>query len=224
MSKNYPVYIVILLVFLYVFIPFLAPIFFKLGYSNIGEDINNVYVEFCHQRVERSVFLFGENGLVKKYSVQELKDLKYLPEKSADPSIYPEYFGHGYYGNAQIGYKVPICIRDIALYLSFVIAGLISIIYVEKKKKTFHISFFVLMIFLLPMMLDGVSGSIIEGFKILAIPSWYLDDWIRRIITGLLFGIGSALFVIPKFFTDEDFQEKDISNKNSVKREKTKKI
>ena len=81
MSKNYPVYIVILLVFLYVFIPFLAPIFFKLGYSNIGEDINNVYVEFCHQRVERSVFLFGENGLVKKYSVQELKDLKYLGRK-----------------------------------------------------------------------------------------------------------------------------------------------
>ncbi|HVX93210.1 MAG TPA: DUF2085 domain-containing protein [Candidatus Dojkabacteria bacterium] len=202
MFKNYPVYIVIILVFLYLFIPFLAPLFFELGQTNVGVAINKIYEPFCHQRVERSLFLFGKDGFVKEYSVDQLKELDYLPQTQANVNVWPEYYGHGYYGNSEIGFKVPLCIRDIALYLGFVITALVVSLWIEKKNKKFQMSIVLLMVFLLPMMLDGVAETLIEQLKFQFVPMWFVNDWARRIVTGFLFGMGSALYIIPHFFDE----------------------
>src|SRR3989304_3635349 len=85
--------------FTYLFLPFLAPILLKLGYSSTANFIYSVYSFLCHQRAERSMFLFGEKV---SYSVDDLKEIgidNFLESRS-------------FRGNDDIGFKVAFCFRD----------------------------------------------------------------------------------------------------------------
>ena len=53
---------------LWVFIPFLAPVFMRIGWSGAGKAIYFIYSFFCHQLPERSYFLFGDKLM---YSLRE---------------------------------------------------------------------------------------------------------------------------------------------------------
>ena len=44
---------------LWVFVPFLAPVFMNLGWTGVGKAIYFFYSFFCHQLPERSFFFFG---------------------------------------------------------------------------------------------------------------------------------------------------------------------
>jgi len=186
--SKYTAQIVISVVMLYTLIPFLAPIFFVTGYNNLGFAINEFYEYFCHQRVERSIFLFGEK---KRYSIIELKEKEYITEVS---NQWPEYYGHDYYGNEQIGYKVPICVRDIALYGAFIITSIILLLFKKRIRKTDNR---LIALLSLPMTIDVLAIMIIELFDITSVPFDYIDGWVHRIITGILFGIAMSLLVIP---------------------------
>ena len=48
---------------LWVFVPFLAPVFMQLGWTGAGKAIYFIYSFFCHQLPERSFFFFGEKHL-----------------------------------------------------------------------------------------------------------------------------------------------------------------
>jgi uncharacterized membrane protein len=189
-------------VWLYVLIPFLAPLAYLNGYDGIGWQINQIYEEFCHQRVERSVFLFGEDAPVRFYDVGELKEEGAIPEVNPDskPYEWPEYFGHDYVGNSEVGWKVPLCIRDIALYGSFALAGTIAI-WLRRRGKKIAIPSWLLLAMLVPMAFDGVSLLIITLFKMEWVPDWYIASNLKRVITGVLFGSSLALLLIPLFFS-----------------------
>jgi len=49
----------LLLYGLWVFIPYLAPVFMKLGWDNAGKAVYFIYSFFCHQLPERAANLFG---------------------------------------------------------------------------------------------------------------------------------------------------------------------
>ena len=55
---------------LWVFTPWLAPIFMKLGWTSAGDAVYFIYSFFCHQLPERSFFLFGEKQM---YSLAEIQ-------------------------------------------------------------------------------------------------------------------------------------------------------
>jgi hypothetical protein len=57
---------------LWVFAPFLAPIFMQLGWTGAGKAIYFIYSFFCHQLPERSYFLFGEKSM---YSLSEIQSV-----------------------------------------------------------------------------------------------------------------------------------------------------
>src|SRR5512132_981818 len=55
---------------LWVFTPFLAPLFMQIGWSGAGKAVYLIYSFFCHQLPERSFFWFGEKSM---YSLREIQ-------------------------------------------------------------------------------------------------------------------------------------------------------
>jgi uncharacterized membrane protein len=197
--------ILLAVVFAYLLLAFLAPVMYRFSYEKAGLWINEFYENFCHQRVERSIFLFGEESPITFHTVGYLKDAGAIPQTNPDAPAFewPEYFGHGYVGNSEVGWKVAICIRDIALYGSFLLAGLFVLIRKRVGKKEVNIPFWVLLGLMVPMMVDGVSLTIISWLRLDWVPSWYIYSNLKRIITGALFGSALALLVFPWLLSQE---------------------
>ena len=170
----------------YVILAFIAPISLKLGYPNFANPLYSTFEKFCHQRVERSLFIFGEKSF---YSILELKEKQYLPQTNND-EVYLEYFGHDFNGNEEVGYKVAICIRDVGLYLAF---GISLIILSFKNKVTFLNRYEYLLI--APIFIDIGLQLIIEINKLDGIYLVYENNIEKRIVTGILAGVGCALLL-----------------------------
>ena len=62
--------VVSLMLGLYVGLPWLAPLFMKLGLTSAGNTIYLIYSTQCHQLPQRSFFLFG---LKPMYSLAEIQ-------------------------------------------------------------------------------------------------------------------------------------------------------
>ena len=174
------------LILIYVGIAFSAPFILKKGNYILGNGIYEVYERFCHQRVERSLFLFGRQSF---YSVQELKEEAFISPISKT-NTYLEYFGHKYNGNETVGYKVAICIRDIALYTTLGFVGLfISLSPLGKRR----FSMALVVILTAPIFIDVFIQMIIKFIKLDPIPYFFLDNVPKRIFTGILAGIGVVM-------------------------------
>lgn len=173
---------------LYTVIPFLSPIFFETGHPRAGWWIQTIYKFLCHQRPERSMFLFGEQ---LTYSSAELADLGYEGALA----------GYGYVGNSDIGYKVAFCIRDTFLYGSMAIAGMITGFMKSKPR----IKWYVIALVALPLVMDGTIQFISE-FLYLTQQRWgldlakppYLSNNVTRAVTGTFFGFGIGLVLFSE--------------------------
>jgi len=201
--KNITLYMVIFLV-TYAALPILSPLMFKIGLNPIGHGIQFIYRVFCHQRVERSAYLFGEGSLVQFYSVDELKEIGAIPNINPYTSMTEwadEFFAYPFWGNDEIGYKMAYCIRDFGLYSALAIASVILYVYMEKKKKIVKFPWQFIVLMLAPMILDGFFQMYVEyvGFPGVseALQIAYISNIPKRIITGALFGVGFSFLIIP---------------------------
>lgn len=191
---------------LYVFTPFLAPVFMAAGLTLPGKAIYWFYSFFCHQLPQRSYFLFGHNI---SYNLSEIRTVWHYNDNIL--------LLRQFTGNPQMGWKVAWSDRMVSMYTSiwiFIIAwGLI-------KKKIKPLPWWGLIIFILPMAVDGTShmisdfAGIGQGFRdsntwLAAITnnqfpvSFYAGDawgsfnaWMR-LISGVLFGLGIVWFSFP---------------------------
>lgn len=180
----------ILAVFLviYAFIPFLSPILFHLDHARGGWWIQTIYRFLCHQRPERSLFLFGDQIT---YTLEELSSYGYSESILGFPFI----------GNETIGYKVAFCVRDTFLYVSMALAAIFVAIYPRRIK----VRWWVIILAAIPIALDGVTQFISEFLYItqdrwgldLANP-YYLSNNINRAVTGLIFGLVIGLFIFSE--------------------------
>jgi len=198
---------VIIVLFLYSTLPIIAPLSFKLGVPQVGVTIHKIYHFLCHQRVERSIYLFGKDNLIQFYTVDELKEMRQLPKVNPNPSYAGSettYFGYPYWGNEEIGYKVAYCIRDTALYSITAITTLVmySLYAFGLLKKKIHPLIFIAL--MVPMAFDGVFQTLLEYgiFTFVKDPLFtlYVDNIAKRIITGGLFGAGFGIFVMQNMF------------------------
>ncbi|MCD1294460.1 hypothetical protein CUJ83_05530 [Methanocella sp. CWC-04] len=82
------------------------------------------------------------------------------------------------------GYSMAVCSRCFAIYVAFLIGG-IAFYFVRDRLQPFNIIYYVL--FCIPMALDGFTQ--LFGFR--------ESTNLLRIITGVIFGLGSALYVFP---------------------------
>jgi hypothetical protein len=81
-------------------LPFLAPVFMKLGWDFPGRAIYFLYGLMCHQMAQRSFFLFGPGGF-QMYNIADLPvSLGGLSPTAAMLAL------RQFWGNADMGWKV----------------------------------------------------------------------------------------------------------------------
>ena len=176
-----------LFIFLYVGLPFAAPVFMKAGWTGPARAIYTMYKPLCHQLAFRSWFLFGEQPVYPKAEYQDMFGLQ-------DASFTELYSGaREFIGNETLGYKVSLCQRDVATYAALLLAGLA---YDRLRRRGLHAMPFWLFILLgiLPIGIDGGTQ-----FINLLIPSFPAREsvWQLRTLTGALFGFSIAWLAYP---------------------------
>jgi len=177
--------------FLYVGLAFLAPVLMyggKIGPANL---IYSVYGRLCHQLSYRSWFLFGEQAAYPREIAGLPALITYEEITGNDP--YDIEAAFKFKGNENVGYKVAFCQRDIAIYGTILLFGLIFAATGKKIPSLPLAAWFILGI--LPIGLDGVS-QIISQLPWDIIPVRESTPLLRT-ITGGLFGFTTAWFGYP---------------------------
>lgn len=191
---------------LYVALPFLAPVFMQIGWNGSGRVIYFIYSWLCHQLPERSFFLFGPKFT---YTLAEVQNAW---QNTINPVILRQFIG-----NSVMGWKVAWSDRMVSMFVSMWLFGMLWWL-VRRRVKP--LSWWILVLFLLPMAIDGTShffsdmAGIGRGFRDYndwlamltnhALPtSFYVGDaWgsfnsLMRLVTGVLFGLGIVWFGYP---------------------------
>lgn len=198
----------------YVGLPFLAPVLMAAGLAPLGRVIYTIYSFLCHQLPERSLFLFGPKIMVP------LAEIQASWKATDNPLILRQFVG-----NPALGWKIAWSDRMVYMFTSILFLAWIWWIFRRRIPK---VSWKVLVLFLLPMAVDGGTHFISDliahhqGFRDtnawLAVltqhafaPSFYAGDaWgsfnsILRMVTGILFGAGIVWFGFP--YLDEYFKD-----------------
>lgn len=197
---------------LWVFVPFLAPVFMYLGWTSIGKAVYFIYSFFCHQLPERSFFWFGEKTM---YSLSEIQAAW---QNTTNPMILRQFIG-----NETLGWKVAWSDRMISFYTSI---WLFAMLWYPLRRKIKLISWWGFALLLLPLVLDGGTHALSDlagiglGFR-------DTNEWLRaltnsmlpttfyagdalgsfnslmRFITGLLAGLAIVWFAFPYVLREE---------------------
>ncbi len=199
---------------IYAGLPFLAPVFMQLGWTGPARLIYLIYAFLCHQLPQRSYFLFGSK---LTYSLPEIQSAW---QNTFDPLILRQFIG-----NSEMGWKVAWSDRMVSMFTSL---WLFTMLWHPLSHRMRSLPWWGLILFLLPMALDGGSHFISDlfgfnqGFRDsnvwLAIltnnvfpPGFYAGDaWgsfnsLLRLLTGLLFGLGIVWFSFP--YLDNAFSQ-----------------
>ena len=150
---------------IYVALPILAPILMNAGATGPARVIYTMYSPMCHQMASRSFFLFGEQAAYPRaLAGTHLNPLESytgtLPEfAGANDENWAEFFlaAREFLGNEQMGYKMALCERDIAIYGFVLIGGLINgVVRQYRQIRPLPLILF-LIIGMGPIALDGFS-------------------------------------------------------------------
>lgn len=191
---------------IYIGMPFLAPLFMKLGWEPPARTIYTFYSILCHQMAQRSFFLFGTKGM---YSLNEIQ------------AVYPHNFNmlllRRFRGTPELGWKVAWSDRMVSMYTSILF---FAWIWYPLRRRVKLLPLWGLFLFILPMGVDGIThfisdfAGIGQGFRYtngwLAVmtnnaflPTFYAGDalgsfnfWVR-LLSGSLFGLGIVWFAFP---------------------------
>lgn len=191
---------------LWVWLPFLAPVFMHAGWVAAGNAIYFIYSFFCHQLPERSFFLFGARPM---YS---LADIQAAGQATINPMLLRKFIG-----SASMGWKVAWSDRMISFYTSI---WLFAIVWKASPRQMRSLPWWGLVLFLLPIVLDGGTHAVSDlagighGFRdanqwLVMLtqnafpPNFYAGDALgsfnslMRLITGILAGLGIVWFAYP---------------------------
>lgn len=161
-------------IFLYVAVPFLAPMLMHMGLTGAGRLIYLIYSPTCHQLPDRSYFLFGKQIV---YTLEELEAAQVMPGLGILER-------RKYIGDEVMGWKVALCQRDVAIYGALVLGGLL---FGALRRKVDKLPVKLYLVFLLPIAIDGLTQ--LFGLR--------TSTWWLRTLTGSLFGLATAWLAYP---------------------------
>lgn len=190
-------------------LPWLAPVFMRIGWEIPAQTIYLFYSFFCHQLPQRSWFLFGSQFTYTQ------NDILTAMSGSTDPVI-PNTM-RSFAGTSEMGWKVGWSDRMVSFYGGWF---LVASAYVTVQKHWRGLNWKWALLLLLPLAVDGIThvmsdlGGLREGFResnvwLAALtqnmfaPEFYAgDQWgsfnsIARLLTGILGAIGVIGFIIP---------------------------
>ena len=191
---------------LWVLLPWLAPVFMRLGWTGPAGAIYWFYSFQCHQLPQRSFFLFGPQPMLS------LERIRSLWADTLDPQVLRRFVG-----DAAVGFKVAWSDRMVSTYSSLPLA---AAMWWPLRRRLRPLTFWGFILLTLPLLLDGGShmvsdlAGVDQGFRSantwLAVltanrlpASFYagnalgsFNSWMRM-ISGALFGIGAVWFAFP---------------------------
>lgn len=218
---------------LYASLPIVTPALMALGLTGPGRVLYTLYSPFCHQFAFRSLFLFGDQVAYPRavtgtserpfeaYAVSDpafLESYTYwyrfyndgqdpgtvtVDDLTAGFTPWLQFAARDFVGNAEMGYKMTLCARDVAIYGALFVGILIyRIPVVRRRLRPVPIWLYVLL-GLGPIGLDGFS-------QLLSYPPFNL--WppretlpIFRVVTGAFFGLMNAWLALP--YIDQSMRE-----------------
>lgn len=204
-SSRHYLRLMLIAVAIFVGLPFAAPILMRAGLEGPGRVIYSMYSPLCHQFAFRSWFLFGEQSAYPRAEAN-LPGLTpyehYLPQvdqalgdRLDTGNLALETNSKAFLGNADMGYKVAICQRDVGIYLGLFMGGLIyAIPYVRKRLRPVPLLLYIFL-GLGPIGLDGFSQLLSYAPFQLWPPRESTPAF--RMATGLLFGLMNAWLAFP---------------------------
>ncbi len=196
-----------LFVFIYVGLPFLAPVLLNAGAVAPANVIYRVYSGLCHQLAYRSFFLYGDQIVYPRAAanVEGLTTFQQatgFDESSLDPARAVRGDEEGLEYN--LGYKVALCQRDVAMYLAMLIFGVAFVAFGKKWKPLPLWAWLLFGVF--PIGFDGGTQLLTMIFDFGTTPFWENLSAIfplrestpyLRVLTGGLFGLTSAWLGYP---------------------------
>jgi uncharacterized membrane protein len=210
-----------LAVAVYVGLPILAPVLMNAGLTGPASLIYRAYSPMCHQLASRSFFLFGEQpAYPRAIAGSDLRPIEAymagIPEfagASADPEQWSTFIlpARVFRGNPQMGYKMALCQRDISIYLSILIGGLIYAV-VRRRGPVRPMPFWLFVIIGLgPIALDGFSQLFSQLFIGMGLTSLAQLVPLRestpllRSLTGAFMGFSLVWLLYPRL--DDQFTQ-----------------
>lgn len=193
--------LIVIAVFLFFYLGFsvLAPVLMKNGHIKAANTIYKAYKPACHQLAYRSIFLFGEQAVYPR-QLAGIKGIKsYEMVINADPQDTD--VAAAFIGNEQLGYKLALCQRDIAIFSSMLLFIMVYLIFGQRFNAIPWWLWVLLAI--LPIGLDGFWQLFSQmGLRILSwLPARESTPFLR-VLTGTLFGLFSAWFIVPTLRED----------------------
>jgi uncharacterized membrane protein len=189
-SKHY-MFVLNSLVLIYVGLPFLAPILMSAGYQASATSIYRFYSLVCHQLAFRSWFIFGDQPAYPRAAAGVDNLVPFGMATGQDEA--DELSARQFVGDENIGYKVALCERDVAIYGGILLFGLI---FSATGRRIKALPWYLwLLIGILPIALDGFSQLLSQpplGFF-----PYRESTPLLRTITGFLFGFTTAWFGYP---------------------------
>lgn len=191
-AKNYLWMLNIFLV-IYVGLPFLAPVLLKAGFEGAARPIYSVYGATCHKLAFRSWFLFGEQTAYPREAAGVEGLVTYGEATGYDENDL--WTARAFNGNEQLGYKVSLCERDIAIYAAMLLFG---VMYAVSKERIPALPWYVwLFVGIGPIGLDGFSQLLGQMGGFFDFIPYRESTPFLRTLTGGLFGFATAWFGFP---------------------------
>ena len=162
---------------------------FGTAYLQFSQDMTGAYKIFsytCHQKLSRSICLFKNDAGNMWLSDCTTQTGSFISDAQDRLRI-------DAFVNDIKGYKVPVCARDIGLYLGLLLGGLCYPLMFELNSRQILPTKY-LLIALIPMGIDGTTQLISE---LGVLPYVYESTNMLRLATGLIAGIAAAIYAIP---------------------------
>jgi uncharacterized membrane protein len=187
-----------ILALLYVGLPILSPVLLHWGFERAGGLIQTIYrPPICHQLPQRSWFLFGQK---LSYRLPELMNYFNIAPHAKQWLDVEAVYSLVRYGNPDLGYKIALCQRDVAIYGTILVAGLVFSL-LRRRWKVHPLPWWIYIAFgIVPIAMDGGYQWLTYTLEIL-LPNSPLPVHetvpLLRTLTGLLFGLATVWLAYP---------------------------
>jgi uncharacterized membrane protein len=179
----------------YLGLAFLAPTLMQAGAPRAANMLYKAYGLVCHQLAYRSFFLFGEQPYYPRETASIDGVMTYSEATGLEEGNTPQaiFAARSYVGDEQIGYKVALCQRDVAIYGGILMFGLLfSLSGLRLKSIPWYVW---LPLAIIPIGLDGFSQLLSQ--PPLSFLPYRESTPFLRLLTGFLFGFMTAWFGYP---------------------------
>ncbi len=151
-------------------------------------DMDAAYKAFsytCHQKLSRSLCLFGgaSGYWIADCTPQEGEFIPGASDRTAVKVV----------ADSVTGYKMPVCSRDVGLYVAMLLGGLVYPFVRRLDDGAMYPAVF-LVLAIVPL---GIDGSLQLVSELGLLPFIYESTNLIRLATGAIAGFAAAFYAIP---------------------------